>query len=52
MNNLIKERINLSICPICKEVSIEIKIIKDNINGDVKICKKHYVQGEINENII
>jgi len=47
--DIIKERIELGVCPICAKVTIETKIIEDLKYGKVKICKVHHVQGEINE---
>lgn len=44
--DIIKDRIELGICPICKKVTIETKVIKDIKYGEVKICKIHHVDGE------
>lgn len=47
--DIIQERIESYLCPICGEVSVDVKSVQDNKYGEVKICKKHYVQGENNE---
>lgn len=44
--DIIKERIELGVCPICKEVTIETKTVKHQKHGKVKICKIHHVDGE------
>ena len=42
--DIIKERINLGICPICTKVTIETKTVVHPVHGEVKICK-HHVDG-------
>jgi len=44
--DVIKERIDLGVCPICKEVTIETKAVQHPKHGKVKICKKHYAEVE------
>lgn len=46
---IIKERIEVGVCPICAEATIETKIVNHPKYGDVKICKQHHVDGENNE---
>ena len=41
MKDIVKERINLGVCPICNEITIETKIVDDPKYGSIKICKKH-----------
>jgi len=45
--NIIKDRIELGVCPICERVTIETKVVDDPKYGKVKICKQHHVDNEI-----
>lgn len=44
--DIILERIEVGVCPLCNEVTIETKTVVHPIHGDVKICKIHHVDGE------
>lgn len=44
--DIIKDRIDLGVCPVCTKATIETKIVEDKKYGKVKICKHHYVKGE------
>ena len=44
--DIIKDRIELGVCPICTEVTIETKTVNHPVHGEVKICKTHHVDGE------
>lgn len=44
--DIVMERIELGICPICAKVTIETKTVSDPKYGEVKICKSHHVDGE------
>ena len=45
--DIIKDRIELNLCPICGKVTVETKTVIHNKYGEVKICKNHHVDGEI-----
>jgi hypothetical protein len=52
MKDIILERIQRGICPICeKPIGIEYKIVKDKKYGKVRICNNHPVKiiGEEND---
>lgn len=44
--DIIKERIDTGVCPLCKEITIETKVVEHSEYGLVKICRKHHVDGE------
>lgn len=44
--DIIKDRIDLSLCPICAKPTIETKVVEHRKHGKVKICKHHHVDGE------
>lgn len=43
IKDIIQERINIEVCPICDKDMTDITIINDVKYGKIKICKKHYV---------
>lgn len=45
-SNIIKERIEVGVCPVCAKVTIETKTVIHPVHGEVKICKIHHVDGE------
>lgn len=46
---LIQLRSQQGQCPICKEVSIEMKKVNHSKFGEIKICKKHPYCGDSND---